>query len=204
MKRLAIQGFELDLWHAKQLNPWGCMYHAHYAATGDERFLANVDDMNTEGVARLNWRLGFWPLLWFTQLYDVRADEAVWRGILAKCPGSYSVWLASIDSLRFDDTKHSVAVALNLPAGSTLENVPFAVVSCSSADDFVHYDTLEAFLASPYAGAYDITSLYRLPATYAPEMVWTINAPHLRDFDWTAYSPSQTGPVHSPAGGDSP
>lgn len=191
MRRLSIQSHELDLWHAKQPHVWGCMYHAHFAATGDARFLENVDDMNTEGVARLNWRLGFWPLIWYTQFYGVQADAAVWQRILDRYPESYSVWLASVDSLRFDDTKHLIAVAVNLPAGSTLDNVPFAVVSDSSADDFVHYETLEAFLASPYAGAYDLTNLYRLPDTYAPEMVWTVNAPHLKNFNWSSYPPSQ-------------
>ena len=204
MKQLIIQGRTVDFWHAKQVNPWGCMHHALYAATGEEKVLEHIDDLNTVGRVALLWQLGYWEITWYTMLCKQRADADVWRAILERNPKDWLAWIVSIDSLRFDDTVHTVAVAFNLSGCTDLHGVPFAVVSDSGEDDFVQYATFDAFVASPYAAAYDIETLYKMPVPYQPEFVWDVNPSHLKDFDWSSYPPAQAHrPAPSPPGGES-
>lgn len=167
------------------------MHHAVYAVTGDERFLEDVDDMSTEGLARLIWQSGYWEIPVYYHPTEEKANASVWRALVNRFVFNYSVYEASIDSLKYERTKHSVAIAINLSGCSDAPDVPFAVVSDSGVPDFVHYETFEAFVGSPYAGAYTLSQFYKLPDTYTPEHVWTLDAPHLKEFDWSQHPPAQ-------------
>ncbi len=188
MKRFVCNGENTSLFHKKQENPWGCMYHVLYAITGDESLLEFVDDLSVEGMYKRAVERGNLPWTLYTTIARRKAGMEFWGDMLARWPKTSILLDLSIDSIQYKEfgIRHAVGVLFNL-RGEAGVNFPFAVVSDSGVDDFRSYDSLEEFVDSPYGQPYIVTTYYGVTKPYQPEMIWTLDAPHLKGYDWDAH-----------------
>jgi hypothetical protein len=133
--------------HRRQEQSYGCLYHAAYAVTGDERLLAHVENIN---VARYRAHLaecGYTEVMFFNNVWLSQADEMIWRR-LARTTRSSHPFVLEIDSPNFPGFRHMVAV--QYPGR---EDAPH-FVSDSTKDGIVVFANRAEFLASPYAKTY--------------------------------------------------
>jgi hypothetical protein len=139
--------------HRKQEQSYGCLYHAAYAVTGDERFLSHVENIN---VARYRAHLaecGYTEVMFFNNVWLSQADETVWRRLARTVRNGHAPFVLEIDSPNFPGFRHMVAV--DFPIREDVVHV----VSDSTKDGLLVFANRAEFLASPYAKTYLIAYL---------------------------------------------
>lgn len=142
----------IELHHRKLETNWGCMYHALYAFTGDERLL---DEQLLCDVNESRWRLrvleaGFLLIPWYVHPHEV-CSPLVWRELEEKARfGGRVGFVVAVPSQVLDAERHQVAILL--------EEGTFKV-SDSSREGLLEYDGIDKFLESHYARAFDIEML---------------------------------------------
>ncbi|WP_027480537.1 hypothetical protein [Deinococcus pimensis] len=148
----------MTLWHRKQAERFGCIYHALYAITGDEGVLAHVGDISEARMRTRMTKLGLFTMPVFANHGDFtdatpRAFWDTYREMFAHDEPGHAYLLLSVPSRRVANNWHAVAVKLPNLAADTVE------VSDSSEDDVLVY-TWPEFLASWYAHAHVVESVH--------------------------------------------
>lgn len=135
--------------HYKQPHHYGCLYYSFVAFTGETSLLKHEKDCD---VARFSIRI-FRKGYRFEPVYvhpSKTTDLAFWTE-WRKDRIAWDAWFPlslSIDSLRYKDTRHRVAVGIHL-------NADVVRIADPGADAMIETDW-EGFLDSPYSAAYDI------------------------------------------------
>lgn len=150
--------------HRRQSTIYGCLYHALYALTGDEQWLAHADDISDlRWLSRLHEQGGMLLTYYADNLLHTPAPPGFWealRGHIAPegegdRPTTHLPLLVTIEGLSGLDRRHLVAIAL------PVEGRDDVWVSDSAADVPQQFAFAE-FLTSRYARASEVVQL--LPA----------------------------------------
>lgn len=139
--------------HRPQAALYGCMYHALYALTGDEGWLAHVDDFSEpRWLARIQAEGGAVLVYYADLLLDTRTPPMWWDALRAIIPAdgqggrptTHMPLLATVDGLS--GRRHLVALALPVVGRDDVH------ISDSALPD-LQVLTWAEFQASPYARA---------------------------------------------------
>lgn len=133
--------------HICQPQPWGCQVYSFYALTGNERILEIVDECCSHRFTRHTQQLGYYVLpVYSNKLYTCPTPAEWWREYTAQITDGTAPLLLTIKSPAVYVGYHSVAALLSR------EEVIILDPSAAGQKQF----TMEQFLATPYARAYDV------------------------------------------------
>jgi hypothetical protein len=191
----------LYLQHTPQPWPWGCQYYALYSLLGDERILADVTECNSTRFEERARELGYF-------LHRVYADttctvpmpSVLWDKLfggsegVARLGGFEVPFLIDTNSLRHRGVFHTIGLTMT---GCQVEGgcegdcyIRFRVFDPGAAGE-KEFDSLGAFLDSPYGRVYELKQVMPLkhfdelfPKHFGPD------APHVRPEVRQAYCQS--------------
>lgn len=143
------------LHHHQTEKPWGCLYYALHSHLQDESLLQFVDD-----VSEARWRIralerGIMIVPWYAdQLQHCWPDT--WHDLVERSRGAIPL-LITISSKVSPGSRHVVACKMraNLP----LQGDTSFEISDPSQPELQHFATLDKFLSSRYARAFQIETL---------------------------------------------
>jgi hypothetical protein len=153
------------LYHRKQAQRYGCLWHAPYALTGDKRLLEHVEEIGEARWRALLAELGYLvaPIYMNVAAPNDLVHPGFWESLRVRLPsGEPLALLVTIDSSSLPGGLHLVALTL------TKEREIW--ISDSARDEPPQYLPWPTFLNSPYANAYRVEAL--MPAdlsNYPPE-----------------------------------
>lgn len=142
------------LLHRQADAPWGCLYYALHAHLQDDTLLDFIDD-----VSEARWRIralerGVMIVPWYAdQLQHCWPDT--WHDLIERSSGSIPL-LITVSSKAAPGSRHIVACKMRV--GMSHEGITFEV-SDASQPEAQHFATLDEFLSSRYARAYQIETL---------------------------------------------
>ncbi len=143
----------MTLHHQKQPERFGCLYHALYAITGDERALQYTEDISELRFHARAVQLGYLllPLYVCDAPLGGRFGMGWWDALRARVPAAEPLpVMVSIEQRHDPRVHHVVALCLRHDGPVT--------VSDSSADTFLTLDW-HTFQASPYARAFRVEGI---------------------------------------------
>lgn len=153
------------LFHAPQILPYGCMYHAAYAATGSELFLAPewCQDLSRPRFETRLANLGYFTTSYYTD----------WDTYEPTSPD----WWARTVFLRRHDLHVGRALLLTV-ASETMPGCTHLVAARFERDDTVEISdsrrsgtevlSLDAFMDTHYARAHEVEGLWERDLTLYP------------------------------------
>lgn len=142
------------LHHHQAETPWGCLYFSLYAHLQDESLLEFIDD-----VSEARWRIralerGIMIVPWYAnQLQPCWPDT--WNDLIERSLGSIPL-LITISSAVTPGSRHIVACKMRI--GMPGHAITFEV-SDASKPESEFFGTLDEFLGSRYAKAFQIETL---------------------------------------------
>jgi hypothetical protein len=163
---------DLYLKHTPQPFPWGCQYYSLYALLGDERILEDVTECNSTRFEERARELGYF-------LHRIYADctctvpmpDVLWDKLflgaeaVARLKGFEVPFILDINSLRHRGVFHTVGITMTgHPAESECyddSRISFRVFDPAAAGEKV-FDSLGAFLDSPYGKVYELKQVMPL------------------------------------------
>lgn len=180
---------DLYLRHTPQPFPWGCQYYSLYALLGDARILDDVTECNSTRFEERARELGY-------LLHRIYADTTctvpmpgvLWDKIfggpegVARLAGFEVPFIIDINSLRHRGVFHTVGLTMTGRQGSCVDDygINFRVFDPAAAGE-KEFDSLGAFLDSPYGKVYELKQVMPLkhfdelfPKHFGPD------APHVR------------------------
>lgn len=163
---------DLYLRHIPQPFPWGCQYYSLYALLGDERILTDVTECNSTRFEERARELGYFlHRIYADTTCTVPMPGVLWDKIfggpegVARLGGFEVPFIIDIDSLRIRGVNHTVAITLTGRQGDSGCaddcNISFRVFDPGAAGEKV-FDSLGAFLDSPYGKVYELKQVMPL------------------------------------------
>lgn len=197
---------DLYLQHTPQPFPWGCQYYSLYALVGDERILADVTECNSTRFEERARELGYYlHRIYADTTCTVPMPSVLWDKIfggsegVARLGGFEVPFIIDTDSLRIRGVNHTVGLTMTgrqEDGGCPGDGyISFRVFDPGAAGEKV-FDSLGAFLDSPYGRVYELKQVMPLkhfddlfPKYFGPD------APHVRPEVRQAWEDSLTAKV---------
>jgi hypothetical protein len=164
---------DLYLQHTPQPWPWGCQYYALYSLVGDCRLLDDVTECNSTRFEERARDLGY-------LLHRVYADTTctvpmpylLWERLfggaegVARLQGFDVAFIIDTNSIRHKAIFHTVGIVLTPHHGYDRDCQAEDYISVRVFDPAAagekEYETLAAFLASPYGKVYELKQVMPL------------------------------------------
>lgn len=143
------------IWHHRQPPRYGCLASSFYACTGDQRFLAHIEEVQTWRLLAIAHGYGYVQLPAFHGMSTLQMTPELWaKHETYLQSGQMNRYVADVPSLTMPGVHHSVVIAVGNNNGMFEY-----FVSDSQRDDIIEFESRDEFLESPYAAAFELGML---------------------------------------------